>query len=343
VHVLRVQLASAGVKKAAQHGVLHVMNDRVHGCCPLAKSSLLTPSSSLPFLRLHVRHLFSPRLTLPCVSSFQKLLILSHAHSAAQALRATVDHPTSTSPKPPPLPSTICVHSHSRTHPLALHSVSTHCMSNRFALVHFCDLHRAFRAQALLVGEEAPVTPLASTFSRVGVNDLTNGNLRVVVDPTTGCLKATRVSAHLMHACRRCMALAWGRWFRWWTHKCSIGHHTAALLGNHRLLQRIASLHVDVAIMATRVGARIRCTHLWLAQFGLCFGVSDGHTQVLVQHGYVLLRVAWQPYTFTQLHQCPCQMRTTHGPITSHKAWKMPSRTHSCADGIISLTLTSVG
>jgi hypothetical protein len=73
--------ASAGVKKAAQHGVLHVMNDRVHGCCPLAESSLLTPSSSLPFLRLHVRHLFSPRLTLPCVSSFHET---SHPQPCAQ-------------------------------------------------------------------------------------------------------------------------------------------------------------------------------------------------------------------------------------------------------------------
>lgn len=50
------------------------------------------------------------------------------------------------------------------------------------------------------MGEEAPVTPLAGVV-RAGANDLTNGNLRVVVDAATGCLTATRVSdgATLLH------------------------------------------------------------------------------------------------------------------------------------------------
>jgi hypothetical protein len=136
----------AGVKKAAQHGVFHVMNDRVHGCCPLAESSLLTPSSSLPFLRLHIRHLFSSRLTLPCVPSLHET---SHPqpcmHTGCSSFVRHC-HPTSTSPELPSLPSTICVHSHPRTHPLALHSLIAHCMSNHFALVyshvHFCNLHQ---------------------------------------------------------------------------------------------------------------------------------------------------------------------------------------------------------
>jgi hypothetical protein len=161
-------------------------------------------------------------LRFPVFRPSMKLLILSHAmHTDSQLLRTVTL--TSTSPKLPPLPSTVCVHSHPRTHPLALHSSITRCMSNRFVYLHVAmcifaictNSHSQSHAQALLVGEEAPVTPLAST-SRVGVNDLTNGNLRVVVDPTTGCLKATRVSAHLMHACRRC--LPFDCWFRWWTH-----------------------------------------------------------------------------------------------------------------------------
>ena len=44
------------------------------------------------------------------------------------------------------------------------------------------------------MGDEAPATPISSSVSRGSGNDLTNGNLRVVVDPTTGCLTATRVS-----------------------------------------------------------------------------------------------------------------------------------------------------